>query len=73
MSRMTEMCHAMHDYCNENYGPEDIPEYETCERCAGSGFSNHPDSGEICETCGGSGGVERDRRPRVPVGQGKQP
>lgn len=24
MSRMNEMSHAMQDYCNENYGPEDI-------------------------------------------------
>ncbi len=25
MSRMSEMSIAMHEFCNENYGPEDIP------------------------------------------------
>lgn len=30
-------------------------EYETCGQCMGSGYSNHPDSGEICQKCGGNG------------------
>lgn len=28
---------------------------ETCSTCRGSGYSNHPDSGEVCQTCGGCG------------------
>ncbi|KGT75840.1 hypothetical protein MA20_32140 [Bradyrhizobium japonicum] len=32
-------------------------EMETCGICMGSGYSNHPDRGEICATCNGSGGV----------------
>jgi hypothetical protein len=33
MSRMSEMSHAMHDFCNENYGPEDIPHPSSEEDC----------------------------------------
>lgn len=36
-------------------------ELETCPTCMGSGYSNHPDSGEICNVCRGKGGV-----PAVP-------
>lgn len=27
----------------------------TCRDCFGSGYGNHPDSGQECWTCGGSG------------------
>ena len=64
MSRMTEMCHAMQDYCNENYGPEDIPNYEICPTCNGCGYS-HPPSGAVCEHCSGAGAFECDG-PRIP-------
>jgi hypothetical protein len=30
---------------------------ETCDRCMGTGYSNHPDSGEVCDVCKGSGAV----------------
>lgn len=39
------------------------PMFETCGVCMGSGYSNHPDSGEICQTCNGSGAS----KPRVRV------
>lgn len=29
---------------------------ETCATCMGSGYSNHPDSGQVCEACAGQGG-----------------
>lgn len=32
-------------------------EDETCGRCMGTGYSNHPDSGEVCNECKGRGGV----------------
>lgn len=31
------------------------PSPETCGTCMGSGYSNHPDSGEVCQTCKGQG------------------
>jgi hypothetical protein len=30
---------------------------ETCGDCMGSGYSGHPDSGQVCYACKGSGGV----------------
>ena len=47
--------------CNEVAGvrpPAAQVEMETCSICGGSGYSNHPDSGEICAACNGGGGVE---------------
>jgi len=41
--------------------------HDTCMRCMGSGFSNHPDSNEICDDCQGSGAVSdmtKDRKSK---------
>lgn len=29
--------------------------FESCPDCAGSGYSNHPDSGQVCYRCNGQG------------------
>ena len=34
-------------------------EIETCEVCQGSGWSGHPDSGDLCYKCKGAGGYPR--------------
>jgi hypothetical protein len=31
------------------------PSPDTCGTCMGSGYSNHPDSGEVCQACKGQG------------------
>lgn len=36
------------------------PETETCSQCMGSGYGNHPDSGEVCERCQGNGEIVVD-------------
>lgn len=69
MSRMSEMSHAMQDYCNENFGPEDIPAPEVwvdCSECGGEGaietprpFHDDPYFCIVspCNACHGAGGM----------------
>lgn len=33
----------------------DAEAFESCPDCAGSGYSNHPDSGQVCYRCDGQG------------------
>ena len=42
------------------YVPEPAAEpFEICPDCAGSGYSNHPDSGQVCYRCNGQGSYTR--------------
>jgi len=43
----------------------------TCDVCCGSGYSNHPDSGEVCSFCNGSGA--RPVKPQPSAGTERPP
>ena len=39
--------------------------FESCPDCAGSGYSNHPDSGQVCYRCNGQGSCTRPPENRL--------
>lgn len=43
----------------------DVEAFESCPDCAGSGYSNHPDSGQVCYRCDGQGSYTRPPESRL--------